>query len=94
MAAQQTYRLFEVALKERRVLSPALVRMVFTGPDVAGMKTEGPDQRVKVFFPLPGQAVPQVPSGEDWYARYRAQPDAGRAPMRNLYPAPAARRAG
>jgi|GEM_PF-7087979 len=31
MAAQQTYRLFEVALKERRVLSPCLDRMVFTG---------------------------------------------------------------
>ncbi|MEW6382767.1 MAG: siderophore-interacting protein, partial [Pseudomonadota bacterium] len=54
MAAQQTYRLFEVALKERRVLSPSLDRMVFTGADVARMKTEGPDQRIKVFFPLPG----------------------------------------
>jgi len=66
MAAQQTYRLFEVALKERRVLSPSLDRMVFTGADVAHMKTEGPDQRIKVFFPLPGQDAPDVPSGEDW----------------------------
>ncbi len=82
MAAQQTYRLFEVALKERRVLSPSLDRMVFTGADVARMKTEGPDQRIKVFFPLPGQDVPQVPSGEDWYPRYRALPDDQRPPMR------------
>lgn len=82
MAAQQTYRLFEVALKERRMLSPSLDRMVFTGADVARMKTEGPDQRIKVFFPLPGQDAPQVPSGEDWYPRYRALPDDVRPPMR------------
>lgn len=82
MAAQQTYRLFEVALKERRVLSPSLDRMVFTGADVARMKSEGPDQRIKVFFPLPGQRVPQVPSGADWYRRYRALPDDQRPPMR------------
>ncbi|MFG6068544.1 siderophore-interacting protein [Stenotrophomonas indicatrix] len=84
MAAQQTYRLFEVALKERRVLSPSLDRMVFTGADVAHMKTEGPDQRIKVFFPLPGQDAPDVPSGEDWYARYRALPDDARPPMRTF----------
>ncbi len=84
MAAQQTYRLFEVALKERRVLSPSLDRMVFTGADVARMKTEGPDQRIKVFFPLLGQDVPDVPSGEDWYARYRALPDDARPPMRTF----------
>jgi len=82
MAAQQTYRLFEVALKERRVLSPSLHRLVFTGADVARMKTEGPDQRIKVFFPLPRQDAPDVPSGEDWYARYRALADDQRPPMR------------
>ncbi|WMJ70111.1 siderophore-interacting protein [Stenotrophomonas sp. 24(2023)] len=82
MAAQQTYRLFEVALKARHVLSPSLVRMVFSGAEVMHMKTDGPDQRIKVFFPLPGQAVPQVPSGEDWYARYRALADDQRPPMR------------
>jgi len=81
MAAQQTYRLFEVALKERRVLSPSLDRMVFTGADVARMTTGGPDQRIKVFFPLPGQEAPQVPSGEDWYPRYRALPDDQRPPL-------------
>lgn len=82
MAAQQTYRLFEMALKERRVLSPSLHRLVFTGADVARMKTEGPDQRIKVFFPLAGQDAPDVPSGEDWYARYRALADDQRPPMR------------
>ena len=82
MPAQQTSRLFEGALKERRVLSPSLHRLVFTGADVARMKTEGPDQRIKVFFPLPGQDAPEVPSGEDWYARYRALADDQRPPMR------------
>lgn len=82
MAVQQTYRLFDVALKQRTVLSPSLTRMVFASPDVANMKTDGPDQRIKVFFPLPGQNAPQVPQGEDWYARYRALPEDERAPMR------------
>lgn len=82
MAAQQTYRLFDVALKQRTVLSPSLTRMVFAAPDVANMKTGGPDQRIKVFFPLPGQDAPQVPQGEDWYARYRALPEGERPPMR------------
>lgn len=82
MAAQQTYRLFDVALKQRTVLSPSLTRMVFAAPDVANMKTDGPDQRIKVFFPLPGQDAPQVPQGEDWYARYRALPEGERPPMR------------
>jgi NADPH-dependent ferric siderophore reductase len=82
MAQRSTYRLFDVSLKRRQVLSPALTRMVFTGADVAQMKTEGPDQRIKVFFPQPGEPAPQVPRGEDWYARYRAQAVASRAPMR------------
>jgi NADPH-dependent ferric siderophore reductase len=82
MAAQQTYRLFDVALKQRVSLSPSLTRLVFAAPDVAHMKTDGPDQRIKVFFPLPGQAAPVVPQGEHWYARYRALPDDQRAPMR------------
>lgn len=81
MAAQQTYRLFDVALKQRTVLSPSLTRMVFAAPDVANMKTDGPDQRIKVFFPLPGQAAPEVPQGElvralSRAARHRAGADA------------------
>lgn len=82
MAAQQSYRLFDVALKQRISLSPSLSRMVFAGADVAQMKSDGPDQRIKVFFPLPGQRVPEVPQGDDWYPRYRALPEAVRAPMR------------
>ena len=31
---------------------------------------------------MPGQRVPQVPSGADWYRRYRALPDDQRPPMR------------
>jgi NADPH-dependent ferric siderophore reductase len=80
-AAQQTYRLFEVALKERRVLSPSLDRMVFTGADVARMKTEGPDQRIKVFFPCPARRCRRSPAVKTG-PRYRALPDDQRPPMR------------
>ncbi len=82
MAQRSSYRFFDVSLKRRQALSPSLTRMVFTGADVAQMKTEGPDQRIKVFFPRPGEAAPQVPRGEDWYAQYRAQDTGSRAPMR------------
>ena len=82
MAAQQSYRLFDVVLKQRLSLSPSLTRMVLTGADVAQMKSEGPEQRIKVFFPLPGQRAPVLPQGDDWYPRYRALPEAERAPMR------------
>ncbi|MCL7714380.1 siderophore-interacting protein [Stenotrophomonas mori] len=82
MAERSPYRLFHVQLKQRIALSPSMVRMVLTAPEVAHMRSDGPDQRIKVFFPLPGQSAPQVPEGEDWYARYRALGDDERPPMR------------
>jgi NADPH-dependent ferric siderophore reductase len=37
------YRLFELQLRQRIQLSPAMVRLVFSGPDVATMRTLAPD---------------------------------------------------
>ncbi|HGN0629196.1 TPA: siderophore-interacting protein, partial [Pseudomonas aeruginosa] len=49
--SQPAYRLFNVELKRREQLSPALTRFVFGGPEVAEMKTLAADQRIKIFFP-------------------------------------------
>jgi NADPH-dependent ferric siderophore reductase len=82
MAKPSTYRLFHVEVKARHDLSPSLARFVFGAPDVAGMACPGPDQRIKVFFPLPGQIAPAPPEGPDWYAHYRAMAPTQRPPMR------------
>lgn len=82
MAKPSTYRLFHVEVKARHDLSPSLARFVFGAPDVADMACPGPDQRIKVFFPLPGQAAPAPPEGADWHARYRAMAPTQRPPMR------------
>lgn len=44
--------------------------------------SSGPDQRIKVFLPRDGEAGPRVPTGPDWYARYRALPESERPVMR------------
>ena len=44
------YRLFEVRLLRKTVLSPHLCRLTFTGDDIDMMCTGAPDQRIKVFF--------------------------------------------
>ena len=74
MAAQQTYRLFEVALKERRVLSPSLDRMVFTGADVARAYAQRTTlaERMRIFFEshdvlvLPVSQVPPFPADQEY----------------------------
>ncbi|MFJ4348054.1 siderophore-interacting protein [Pseudomonas sp. NPDC089401] len=76
------YRLFDLQLKRRIALSPSLTRLVFTGPDVADMTTEAPDQRVKLFFPAPDGSLPTLPKGEHWKAAHSALPAAQRPPMR------------
>jgi NADPH-dependent ferric siderophore reductase len=51
MAAQQSYRIFDITLSRRTHVSASLVRFTFIGPDVSQMATYAPDQRIKLFFP-------------------------------------------
>lgn len=51
MAEIPAYRLFNVTLQRKKWLTPSLMRCVFTGEQVNLMKMEGPDQRIKIFFP-------------------------------------------
>ncbi|MHB0774865.1 siderophore-interacting protein [Halomonas sp. WWR20] len=91
MAAQQSYRIFDVTLSRRTQVSPSLVRFTFTGPEVGQMATHAPDQRIKLFFPCSGpgnegslEALFEIArlKEHDWYGAYRALPDAQRPPMR------------
>ncbi|HFZ1205030.1 siderophore-interacting protein [Pseudomonas aeruginosa] len=80
--SQPAYRLFNVELKRREQLSPALTRFVFGGPEVAEMKTLAADQRIKIFFPDASGQPPSLPGGSEWYQVYRSVEPARRPPMR------------
>ncbi|WP_079865144.1 siderophore-interacting protein [Pseudomonas aeruginosa] len=80
--SQPAYRLFNVELKRREQLSPALTRFVFGGPEVAEMKTLAADQRIKIFFPDASGQPPGLPGGSEWYQAYRSVEPARRPPMR------------
>ncbi|QKV76102.1 siderophore-interacting protein [Amycolatopsis sp. Hca4] len=69
-----------------RPVTPHLVRVTFTAESFRDVPPGAPDQYVKVFFPLPGQAAPVLPEAAadvmSWYRTYLAMPDAVRPPMR------------
>lgn len=80
--SQPAYRLFNVELKRREQLSPALTRFVFGGPEVAEMKTLAADQRIKIFFPDASGQPPSLPGGSEWYQAYRSVSPGSRSATR------------
>jgi NADPH-dependent ferric siderophore reductase len=52
-------RLLQVRRRER--ITPKMVRVTLGGDELAGFGGEGPDRRIKMFFPVPGQDRPAVP---------------------------------
>jgi NADPH-dependent ferric siderophore reductase len=76
------YTLVYATVTEVHDLSPHLRGVRLASPDWAGFPFGVPDQWVKLFFPLEGQRLPEVPTGPDWYPTYKALPDDRRPPMR------------
>ncbi|AZD09456.1 Iron-chelator utilization protein [Pseudomonas chlororaphis] len=76
------YRVINVELKRRIVLSPSLVRLVFAGEDIAQARTLAPDQRIKLLFPGADGSAPQLPVEGDWHAARRKLPAGQQPPMR------------
>jgi NADPH-dependent ferric siderophore reductase len=83
-APVQPYSLFRVEVVRTSRISPSTLRVTFGGPDLALCTSAGHDQRIKLFFPLPGQSEPVVPEGPDWFAEFRALPDDVRPPIRTF----------
>jgi len=76
------YRIFNVVLARRIQVSPSLLRCVFTGPEVAQMKHESPDQRIKLLFAEDGEDTASMAVSDTWYQDYLALPKAKRPVMR------------
>ncbi|GII76980.1 siderophore-interacting protein [Sphaerisporangium rufum] len=78
----EPFRAFQVRVRRLARLAPSFVRVTFTGDDLDRFADNGLDQRIKVVLPAPRGGVAAFPSGPGWHARWRAQPDAERNPMR------------
>jgi NADPH-dependent ferric siderophore reductase len=52
-------RLLQVQRSER--ITPRMVRVTLTGDSLVDFGGDGPDRRIKMFFPAPGQDRPAVP---------------------------------
>ncbi|ROW61848.1 NADPH-dependent ferric siderophore reductase [Cronobacter malonaticus] len=86
-----SYRIFNVTLRRRIAVTPSLLRCVFTGPDVAHMKHEAPDQRIKLMFARPDGNTARLPVSDSWYKDYLALPR-DRRPFMRTYTLRALRR--
>ena len=84
------YRQFHVRVAAARQLSPSFLRITFTGDDLAGFGCGGYDQRLKIILPAAGGTLTDMPSGDDWYDRWRALPN-DRRPVLRTYTVRAAR---
>lgn len=65
-------------------LSPNFRRIVFSGPDLNHLSTEGPfyDQRIKLIFPGETGRLPELDNDPEWYREWLALPDEERGIMR------------
>ncbi|MBT0721767.1 siderophore-interacting protein [Rosenbergiella collisarenosi] len=75
------YRVVDLQLKRREMLSPSLLRCVFTGKDIREIKHEAPDQRIKLLLAEHPECQ-KLPVTEDWYSTFLAIPKAQRPTMR------------
>lgn len=81
-AKPTAYRMFDVQLKAIISLSPSLARFVFSGTDIAQMRTLAADQRIKLFFPSANGQTPQLPKHGSWQEARRGLDAQSSPPMR------------
>ncbi|MFJ3665344.1 siderophore-interacting protein [Streptomyces sp. NPDC090106] len=84
-AAVAPFRFFALRVAGTRRLGPSLVRVTFSGDDLALFHSDGRDQSLSLFLPHPGQDAPVVPVelGDGWWQAWRELPDDVRAVMRS-----------
>jgi NADPH-dependent ferric siderophore reductase len=57
--ARTGHRTLQVLRTE--LITPRMARVTLGGDELAGFPGDGPDQRIKLFFPMPGQHRPAMP---------------------------------
>ncbi|MBK0079815.1 siderophore-interacting protein [Kosakonia sp. S58] len=82
MAGVQGYRLFNVQLARKTEISPSLLSLVFSGPEVAQMKSDSPDQRIKMLFPSEDGTLPSLSGDVQWYQAVQSMEKARRPVVR------------
>ncbi|MZD05332.1 SIP domain-containing protein [Streptomyces sp. SID5785] len=82
--AASPFGLFALRVARSTRLTPNMVRVALTGPDLSRMASAGRDQRIKLFLPAPGRTAPDLPDNSDgqWYAAWQALDPATRGYMR------------
>ncbi|MFG1703204.1 siderophore-interacting protein [Nonomuraea sp. M3C6] len=78
----EPFRMFDARVDRLQRLSPSFLRVTFTGDDLHLFADNGFDQRLKLILPLPGHGLAHLPTGLDWFPRWRELDDAERNPMR------------
>lgn len=81
-APPRPYRMFRAAVTRIVDITPSFRRFTFTGDDFDEYGDPGFDQRIKVIFPRDGVPLETMPTGDDWYAEWRAQDETRRLPFR------------
>ncbi|RNM23238.1 siderophore-interacting protein [Dickeya undicola] len=74
MAGVKEYKVFDVTLAHKTLLTPSLMRCVFSGEAVKKMKICSPDQRIKVLLPAEDGTPPRLPDVGEWYKLVQAMP--------------------
>ncbi|MFI7638917.1 siderophore-interacting protein [Nonomuraea sp. NPDC049400] len=74
--------MFDVRVARLERLSPTFLRVTFTGADLHLFADNGYDQRIKLILPLPGHGLAHLPTGPDWFLRWRQLEDDKRNPLR------------
>lgn len=78
MAIVPGYRLFNVTLLSKHLLTPSLMRCRFTGAQVTHMKIDGPDQRIKILFPSLSGTHHSLSGQGSWWEQLKGIPAAER----------------
>lgn len=76
------YRFFRARVTAIADVTPSFRRFTFGGPELAEYGDPGLDQRVKIVFPSATASLDSMPTGDDWYARWRELPEERRPPFR------------
>ncbi|KAB1652486.1 siderophore-interacting protein [Pseudoclavibacter chungangensis] len=77
-----TFRFFHVRVAAIQDLTPGFRRFTFTGDDLDAFADPGWDQRIKLVLPARDGGFDHLPTGDDWYARWRELDDAKRPIIR------------